>query len=62
MQSFGSSGSGSYWKEGSEIDTGSWIVNQETKARGWRDSGLCTIILFGEGPIGIGTVGLFSID
>ena len=62
MQSVGSSGNKSCGEKGSEIDTGSWMVNQETKARGWRDSGLCTIVLFVEGPIGIGTVGLFNTD
>ena len=45
MQSVGSSSSKSCWEESSEIDTGSWIVNQETKARGWRDRGLCTKVV-----------------
>ena len=45
MQSVGSSSSKSCWEESSEIDTRSRIVNQMTKARGWRDMGLCTKVV-----------------
>ena len=59
MQSVGRSGSKSCWEKSSEIDTGSWIVNQETKARGWRDRGLCRLCtkVFNF----MGTIGLVSL-
>ena len=62
MQSIADSGSRSCWKEGREIDTGSWIVNQKTKARGGETVGCVPFFSFGEEPVGMGTTGLFNKD